>query len=483
MPLENIRMILVVVPTMENAYHNLKHFVSVSPPIGLTSIAATALRAGCDVSIIDGDAENLTMEQLVTRVVDKNPLFVGATIMTATMDITRDFFTLLKKKIPETVMIAGGPHVSALPEQTMEDIPALDIGVIGEGDLTIVDIVNAYKNQLPLRDVDGIVYKKNDKIIITRSRPPIANLGCLPVPANHLLKKHLYRSYLWSRWVSGRNGPIGVIFTARGCIGRCNFCASHTVFGPKVRYFDMQQVYDQLEFFINEWNVRILYLQDDTFNLNRKRVNELCYYIIEKGYNQRLEIQISSRANTAHLPTLKKMRTAGVRWVFFGIESGNQQILDQMDKNIHLDQIRSAVANARKAGMFVGGNYIIGCLGETRETAKDTIKLACELEQDYASFATAIPLPGTGLYQYCLEKNIALPAWNDFGSVNTPPIALNSTLTAEELCQLRDMAVNRFFIRPGYLIKILIRLKTFIVLKDFVTMFFALRKEKKEKRL
>ena len=476
------QLILVVIPTMENAYHNLRDFVSISPPIGLTSIAAVATNEGYEVSIVDGDAENLTMDQIIEIILEKSPRIVGSTVMTATMEITRQFYSKLKKKCPGTVVVLGGPHVSALPEQSLFDIPESDINIIGEGDETIVEILRALEKGIDLQNIAGIAYRMNGRIVKTSPRTPIHDLGALPVPANDLLKKHLYKPYGWSRWVSGKSGPIGVIFTSRGCVGKCNFCAAHTVFSSGVRYFNMQQIIDQLEFFIKEWDIRILYIQDDTFTLNRKRINELCDYIISKGYNKRLEIQVSSRVNTTHLSTMKKMRKAGVRWVFFGIESGNQEILDRMNKNITLKNIRDGLKTAKKAGMFIGGNYIIGNIGETRETAMETITLACELYQDYASFATAIPLPGTGLYQHCIENNIQLPSWNEFGSVNTPPIQINKNMNAAELKELRELAVNKFFKRLSYILKLLIRMKTFIVINDFVNMYFAIKKEKAGKR-
>ena len=350
--------------------------------------------------------------------------------MTATMDITQIFYEKLKAKLPNITVIVGGPHVSALPEQTLRDSQNIDISVIGEGDETIVDILGALGRNADLKNVAGIAYRNNGQITITGTRLPIKDLSVLPLPAFHLLNYTLYRSYGWNKWVNGYRAPLGIIFTGRGCIGKCNFCAAQTVFGKGIRFFSMQQIKEQLDYLINKWGIRVLYFQDDTFTANRKIVNEICDYIIEKGYNRRLEIMVSSRADTVHLPTLKKMREASVRWICFGVESGSQEILNRMHKHITIEQIKKAYALSREAGLFIAGNFMLGHLGETRETAMDTIRLACELDQEYASFAIAIPLPGTELYNHCLDKDIPLPPWNDFGSVNTPPIALNESLNS-----------------------------------------------------
>jgi radical SAM superfamily enzyme YgiQ (UPF0313 family) len=191
---------------------------------------------------------------------------------------------------------------------------------------------------------------------------------------------------------------------------------------------------------------------------------------------------VSSRVDTVHPPTLKKMRQAGVRWVCFGAESGNDGILKGMNKSVTVDQVRRAFRLAREAGLFVVGNFMIGHLGETEASARDTLRLACELDQEYTSFAIAIPLPGTELYDHCLKHHIPLPAWNDFGSVNTPPIPLNETLGVPVLLRLREEATNAFFKRPIYLFRLLRRLNAFYVLRDFVKMYLALRREKAEKR-
>ena len=477
------KLVLIVVPTMENAYHNLRDFIAINPPMGLASIAATAEKAGYEVSIIDGDALQLTFDQTIEKVAAANPDYVGSTIMTATMDITRIFYEKLKQRMPGVTVIAGGPHVSAIPEQTLGDAPDIDLCVVGEGDETIVELLRVLEEKGDPGQIAGIAFRKDGKTIVTQDRPPIKDLTTLPLPAYHLFDPAFYRSYGWNKWVSGYRQPLGVIFTGRGCVGKCNFCAAHTVFGHGIRYFSLQQIKDELDYLMNVWKIRILYFQDDTFTANRKLVNDICDYIIEKGYHKRLEIMVSSRVDTVHTPTLRKMREASVRWICFGVESGNQEILNRMYKRITIEQIRKAYAASREAGLFIAGNFMIGHLGETRDTAMDTIRLACELDQEYASFAIAIPLPGTELYKHCVEKGIPLPSWNDFGSVNTPPIPLNESLDAGELRDLRDLAVNRFFKRSGYVLKLLFRLKALNVILDFVKMYFAIRAEKAENRL
>jgi len=234
---------------------------------------------------------------------------------------------------------------------------------------------------------------------------------------------------------------------------------------------------------VREHKIKVLYFQDDTFTANRKIVNELCDFLIERGYNQQIEIMVSSRVDTIHSATLKRMRDAGVRWICFGVESGNQHILDKMRKNISIKQIREAFSLSNNAGLYVAGNFMIGHLEETWDTAMDTINLACELEQDYVSFAIAIPFPGTDLYKHCIENDIQLPVWSKFGSVNSMPIPLNNSLGAERLIDLRRIAVARFFKRPSYILRMFRRFNAWAVFVDFARMYLALMKERLQNRL
>jgi anaerobic magnesium-protoporphyrin IX monomethyl ester cyclase len=456
--------------------------VAVFPPVGLLTIAAVLEKNGYEPVLIDADAENLSLDEAVDRTVQINPDFAGLTTMTATMDISADFYSRLKAKLPDVRTIAGGPHVSAVPELTLEQFKDIDVVVIGEGDEAIVPLLQAMEQGKDLDPIPGLAFRRNGNIVRTAHRPPIDDLGRTSIPAFHLLEYNLYRSYGWNSWVSGYREPLGVVSTGRGCYGKCNFCASHCVFGDRIRFYPIERIKREIDLLVEKYNIRTLYFQDDTFTANRRIVNSICDYLIEKGYSRKLEIMVSARADVVHLPTLKKMRQAGIQWICFGIESGSQKILDQMGKNITIQQIRDAVRSSREAGLFVAGNYMVGHIGETWETAMETINLACELDQDYASFAIAIPFPGTGLYQHCLDNSIPLPTWNDFGSVNTPPIPLNSALNADDLLKLRATAISKFFKRPHYLLRLFRRFNAIAVIKDFSKMWLAMQKERRAKR-
>jgi anaerobic magnesium-protoporphyrin IX monomethyl ester cyclase len=476
------KFVLVVVPSMENAYHNLKDFVAIVPPIGLISIAAVLEKKGYAVRVIDADAEQLSFEEILHKTVDEKPDYVGANTMTATMGISNAFFIELRKRLPQVKIIVGGPHASALPVETLKDCAAIDIIVKGEGEEIVDRLMDVLNGGGELSGVKGIAYRENSGIFENIDSDLAPDLNKLSLPAYHLLNYNLYRAYGWNKWTSGYRFPLGVIFTGRGCLGKCNFCASRVIFGDRVRYFPLDRIKEEIDLLVDKYKIKVLYFQDDNFTANRFLVNEICNYLINKGYNKRLEIMVSSRVDTVELATLRHMRQAGMRWICFGVESGNQSILDRMGKKITLECIRKAFNYANTAGLFVAGNYMIGHIGETPKTARDTINLACELKQDYVSFAIAIPLPGSGLYQYCVDNKIELPPWGEFGSVNSAPIPLNRALNAVQLIELRRSAVKSFFKRPRYVIRTLSRFNAPAVLADFLKMFFALQNEIRQRR-
>jgi len=166
------KFVLVNIPSSENAYHHFREFIAVFPPIGICTIASTLEKNGFEVKIIDGDAENLSLEETIAITVKEAPDYVGSTTMTATMDITGKFYSLLKTAISDVTVIVGGPHVSAIPVETIKEYKDIDIAVVGEGDETIIEIIEVLekRNDSVLGQIEGIVFKQDDNIISTAPR-------------------------------------------------------------------------------------------------------------------------------------------------------------------------------------------------------------------------------------------------------------------------------------------------------------------------
>ena len=474
------KVVLVCAPSMEKAYHGLQSFVAVIPPTSLLTIASCLERAGHEVMLLDGDGLSLDFENTLSKALSYKPDYVGLTSMTATMDIAMCFCERIKEANHAITTILGGIHATALPVKTIEDYPCVDYVVKGEGEYTVVKLLDILASGGSCDSLEGMTFRKGSRIIDNPQPKPIYNLDDLPLPAYHLLNYSRYRSYGWNGWETGVRAPVGVIYTARGCYRNCSFCSSKVVSGRGIRCFSVKRVMEELDVLVRRYKIKILYIQDDTFAVNKKRAMEICEEILRRGYT--LEIMIAARCDEVDSELYKKLREAGVTWCCYGVESGNQEILNSIGKGITLDNVYNAFEAANRAGFHIGGNFMLGFPDETWDTAMDTIHLAVkELKMDYASFAICVPYPGTDIYYNAIARGIKMPEWTNFGLVNTPPIAL-SELTVGQLYALRRIATIRFFSRPQYVGRILRKFKKNIVMRDFVNTGAAIIKEIAAKR-
>jgi anaerobic magnesium-protoporphyrin IX monomethyl ester cyclase len=466
---------LVCVPSMENAYHTLQDFVAILPPSSILTIASCLEKAGHEVLFIDSDGMGLTFEQVLSKVISFDPDYVGITAMTATITIAAQLCKRVKEANPKIITIFGGIHATALPVRTIEDYPFVDYVVKGEGEYTLVKLLERLNAGCSPDDIESITFRKGGSIIDNARVEPIRNLDELPLPAHHLLNYSRYRSYGWNGWDSGKRAPVGAVYTARGCYRSCTFCSSKVVLGRGIRCFGVDRVMEEIDLLVKKYKIRILYIQDDTFAAQKQRSMEICELILKRGY--KLEIMIAARCDEVDLELYKKLKEAGVNWCCYGVESGNQGVLDSIKKGIKLDNVYKAFETANRVGFHVGGNFMIGFPNETWDTAMDTINLACKLPMDYASFAICIPFPGTDMYYDAIQRKIPMPPWSGFGLVNSPPIPL-SGLSVAELYRLRRIATFKFFTNPRYLLRLMMKFKRRgVVLHDFAKTGMSLFQE------
>jgi len=237
--------------------------------------------------------------------------------------------------------------------------------------------------------------------------------------------------------------------------------------GRKVRYRSVQSVLDEIDYLKEQFNIKILSIEDDTLTLKKERTIAICKELIKRQYN--LHIMCETRVDHVDEELLGYLKKAGVDWLFLGVESGNQQILNQTRKGIKLEQVRHAVKLTKKAGIGVHTGFILGHIGETKETALETIRFLKELMPDNAGIATLIPFPGSKVWDYCQENNISLPqTWTEFGMVNSVPISVNPGLDRRELLRLRDKAIVAYYADIRRLWKLFKQYNKKLLIKDHI---------------
>lgn len=329
-----------------------------------------------------------------------------------------------------------------MPERTAAE-PSVTCVVCGEGEETVVELVEALGRGLPLHSIRGICFRQDGATIRTAPRPLIEDLDTLPFPARHLLD--LAQFPLQAK--DGR--PMATLVTSRGCPYDCSYCFKG-LFGRTYRQRSCQNVVAELKAVIQDHAITNFYFVDDLFTANQKWLHEFTQLLLDEDLGIRW--QCLARVDRVNPELLGKMHLAGCREIHFGIESGNQALLDAVSKHISLDHARKAVRWAKDAKMITKGYFMLGLPAETEETAEQTINLACELGLDEAMFSITTPFPGTRLWHAYVTDARYLQFTKDFArayyfGVNSDearPFFNLSNLTDKRLMELATDAPNKF---------------------------------------
>lgn len=340
---------------------------------------------------------DLTIEILDTRVATAkeklsfyNTTFdlVGITLMSGIFNQALEVAKQIKHKHPKTIICVGGPYVSSLEKEILEFSP-FDIAVYGEGEFTFNEIIHHLKGHVELASIDGLIYKNDQgSIIMNKKRSDKSKIDNLPIPAYDLFKMNRYPNYR--------------ILASRGCPYKCSFCSSADVWNYRWQKRLPEAIVDEVKHLIDNYGRKTFFFNDDTFNMNMKRAEEICDLFIKN----KLKILWTTpfRADRIDKNLATKMKLAGCYNVAIGIESAENSLLELMDKQITIEQITNGIALLKEAGIEVLGQFVIGIPGETTATFTKTLNYALNSKLDFILFYSSLPYRRTSQWEY-IESN------------------------------------------------------------------------------
>lgn len=433
------------------------------PPTDLLYMAAIAERAGCIAMVKDYSLDAQTGIDLVRDINEFKPDYLVINVTTPTVKTDLQYCTIAKEILPELKIIAKGAHFLTFAEETLKAFPNLDYAIKGEPELTLEELLNGKE----INEIQGLIWRNSDEIVTNPVRPFNDNLDALPYPARHLVDNSRFRR-------PDNNKMQAVIKVSRGCPYHCFFCLATPVAGTKVRVRSPQNILGEIRECIEKYKIRDFIFWSDIFNFDRKWAVELCEAIIASGL--KFTWAANTRADTADLELARLMYKAGCRLVSIGVESGNQEMLDKMGKKTTLEQIRQTVRDFKKAGMKVYNYFVIGLPWESEQTVEDTINFAIELDSDFINFYTAVAFPGTKFYNYVQENSLTdssnmLELFND---IYYYPVTRSHHLSKERIFELHKKAVKKFYLRPKFILKTLLSIRSINEFKNYAKAALAI---------
>ena len=460
---------------------DMAHFGPTTEPLGLAYLAGALEQAGHKVRIVDAMASGMSIKEIIEWVWlyidnlnetvsmgishEKKSWYdlIGITMLTPMYDKAKELIKGIKKEFPAIPIVVGGAHPTAMPEETLEDIPEIDYLVIGEGESTMPWLVKSLEEN---ESFHGAKILTDDLI---------KDIDDIPLPSRHLLPMAAYQI------TASRNQGhhAYTVSVARGCPFNCGYCSR--INGNKVRYHSVGRVIEEMMLLVDKYNAKEINLEADTLTLNKTFVHSLCKEIIATGLNKRVSWTCESRVDTVNYDMLAAMKEAGCWQISYGIESGTQRLLDFMQKGTNLDQIRKTIRITKDAGIGIRAFFMLGLPTETEEDSKQTISFAKELNAEWSQFTLFTPFPGTALYNYCREKEGWIPpAWSDFkthGGWEGGKLAyVPEDRTEEEMKSLQKWAYREVYIRPRTIYIFLKKKSTWSNLPDYVRGFMTLLK-------
>ncbi len=457
--------VLLVNPPWIKRHGNIwRKVAGVVPPMCLASLAAYLEREGHQVEILDAQALNLGYHDIENHITAFNADMLGVTSTTPIFHHAAAVIAMSKKHFPDTPVIMGGPHATALPEETLRQSQA-DAVAIGEGEVTLAELAGGQAWET----IHGLCYRQKDDPAVFARTPPralIKDLNDIPLPAYHLLPLPLYRPSLGNYKVL----PALSIITTRGCYGECTFCFQK-VFGRRVRARGTDANLDELEMLEKQYHVRDISFYDDVFLGAKMKIRRFCEEKIRRNIKTLWVCNL--RTEMTDYETLRLMKAAGCYMLDYGIETGDEEILEAIKKHTTFEKLFHCINMAKSLGMDIKAGYILGNIGETKTTMQKTLNVARYINSDTAMFNIATPFPGTVMYEEARREGyLGHEDWSKYDYSNA--ILNQPQLPPAEVEAFYRVAYRQYYLRLPYLWMKLLKLRSFTEIKIAFTAFFTI---------
>ncbi|MCK4364629.1 MAG: radical SAM protein [Thermoplasmatales archaeon] len=438
---------------------NTDRFIaSIPPPTGLLYIARSLEDEGHKIKVIDIACEKNPMMEIKKSLNSCDA--AGLNVFTMIRNDVEIIAKSIKNYDKNLPIILGGPHCSFHPQKALIDIPSGDIGVEGEGEIVIKDIVKGLNGYKKFETLPGVFYRKNGTIKKGKPAEIIKNIDELPFPSRHLVEKYNY----------GKLGKLdfykqktSAMITSRGCPFKCKFCTRHLT-SHIFRMRSAENVLDELTEISQKY--KSVFIADDNFLANERRVSKIFDELIKMG--SPLEIYINgARVDSANIDLYKKMKKAGVKHIYYGIESGNQSVIDYYNKKITIEQIKKALNLANKMDFITLGYFIFGAPFEKYKEIKNTINFANSLPLDFAIFYPLVYARGSDLWEEAVNEGKINFDEEEYLIIASSTKGL-ANFTEDEIFSFCEKAFKKFYFRPSYILRQIIKSikrKNFTILK------------------
>lgn len=416
------------------------HTHLITPQLALGYLSSYLREAGYSTRIVDGLNEQLSPEEIVGRCADCE--LMGISALT---DYFPEVITLSRAlKAAGKTVVVGGPHATALPAATLKESGA-DYVVVGEGEETLCELAGALAAGGDPEKVAG-VYGPRDRR--AGCRDLIGDLNLLPFPDWERMDPRLYQKAPHGAFI--KRFPVAPLMSTRGCPFECSFCASPFLWEKRIRFRSPENVVEEIEYLVREFGVREIHFEDDNLTLRRSHIEGICNLLLRRKLDISWAAPNGVRADTLDRGLVGLMKRSGCYMLAFGIESGNQEILDRVGKRTDLSTVRRAIAEAGRAGIVTQGFFIFGLPGETEETVKETLRFAKRSGLDRAQFLLLDVIPGSRLGEDLMVEGDPRSRGRSYQQVSWCP----DTISRDFLQRAPGWAFRSFFFRPRQLYRL-----------------------------